>query len=547
MRLIQSTDMSTEVVDHHGLVAAICKDLGIAEKINKRIGSKDPRRKIQPGLATVAMIINGLGFTNRRLYLTPQFFQNKAINCLFDSPICANDFNDQTLGKCLDEISAYGSSRLFGEIAFDIAMEQDLLGPRAHHDTTSFVVHGEYGGDNPEKMIEVTHGYSKDHRPDLKQVMMALTMTGRANLPIWMEPLDGNSSDKKTFHETIERVRSFQQQLQASSDFFWVADSALYVSDKLLALPDVNWLSRVPENIKECAKLASIPSSDISWTKGTNGYEWTEVGSIYGGIKQRWLLVYSQQAYEREKKTLLKRIAKEHEKLTKACWHLGNQLFSCQTDAEKNVIALNKTYRYHFVSYHINTIEKYECRGRPNPLTPKIIQYQIVCNVIENKDAITNSLTKKGRFILATNQLDEKTLPSENMLLHYKEQQSVETGFRFLKDPWFMIDSFFVKTRRRIEALMMVMTLCLLVYNFSQYRVRKTLQEQNNTIPNQLGKSINNPTVKWLFQCMEGIAVIKTVSQAFITNLDELRCKIISLFGKSACQIYGISSEIAGM
>lgn len=110
------------------------------------------------------------------------------------------------MGKALDEIAAYGSSKLFGEVAFEIAMEQALLGPRAHHDSTSFVVHGEYDDENTEQMVEVTHGYSKDHRSDLKQVMMALTMTRPANLPIWMEPLSGNSSDKTSFHETIGRL-----------------------------------------------------------------------------------------------------------------------------------------------------------------------------------------------------------------------------------------------------------------------------------------------------------------------------------------------------
>ncbi|MDF1684663.1 MAG: hypothetical protein P1U36_08415 [Legionellaceae bacterium] len=110
-----------------------------------------------------------------------------------------------------------------------------------------------------------------------------------------------------------------------------------------------------------------------------------------------------------------------------------------------------------------------------------------------------------------------------------------------------MVDSFFVKTRRRIEALMMIMTLCLLVYNFAQYRVRKNLKDNNETLPNQLDKPINNPTVKWLFQCMEGIAIIKTGTEALITNLDDLKCKIITLFGTTACQIYGIDLEIAGM
>lgn len=132
----------------------------------------------------------------------------------------AEDFNDHTLGKALDEISAYGSSRLYGEIAFEIAQEQGLLGQSAHHDSTSFLLHGQYENDCTQGVIEVTHGYSKDHRPDLKQVMMGLTMSGPANLPVWMEPLNGNSSDKTSFHETIRHVRAFQKQLKNCDDFF---------------------------------------------------------------------------------------------------------------------------------------------------------------------------------------------------------------------------------------------------------------------------------------------------------------------------------------
>lgn len=548
MQLVRTRELSTEVIDHHGLVAAVSRDLGIAEKINRRIGSKDPRRKIQPGLATVAMIINGLGFTNRRLYLTPQFFQSKAMESLFEENVCAKDFDDHALGKALDEIADYGSSKLFGEMAFEIAMEQGVLGPKAHLDSTSFVLHGEYADNSSEEMIEVTHGYSKDHRPDLKQVMMSLTMSGAANLPIWMEPLNGNSSDKTSFHETIGRVCAFQKQLKTADDFFWVADSALYVPDKLLACSDINWLSRVPENIKACANLVSVPSEDVQWTNGENGYKWTEVCSKHGDIKQRWLLVFSQQAYDRESKTLMRRIAKEEAECLKASRNLDKQVFGCLHDAEKHVIQLNKKYRYHVLQTIIEPIEKYECRGRPNPLTPKVLAgYRVICTVQKNEEKITTVFNKKGRFTLATNQLNQEELPAEKMLTQYKEQQSVEGGFRFLKDPWFMVDSFFVKTKRRIEALMMIMTLCLLVYNFAQYRVRKNLKDQNENLPNQLGKPINNPTVKWLFQCMEGISIIKTGTQAMIANLDDLKCKIITLFGATACQIYGIDREIAGM
>ncbi|KIC74690.1 hypothetical protein DB42_AZ00450 [Neochlamydia sp. EPS4] len=57
------------------------------------------------------------------------------------------------------------------------------------------------------------------------------------------------------------------------------------------------------------------------------------------------------------------------------------------------------------------------------------------------------------------------------MLKTYKAQQSVERGFRFLKSSDFLVSSFFLKKPERIEALLMVMTLCLLVYSALEYKI----------------------------------------------------------------------------
>ena len=196
-------------MDHHGLVASICKDIEIAEKIDVRIGNKDPRRIVSPGMAAVAMILNGLGFTNRRLYLTPQFFESKPVAQLFDKDVSANQFDDNTLGKALDEIAEYGSSQMVGEIAFEIALENNLLGELAHLDSMSMSVEGKYDNCMEENVVKLTYGHSKDHRPDLKQVVMSLVVTGKGAIPVWMEPQNGNSSDKAAFHETIKKVRAF--------------------------------------------------------------------------------------------------------------------------------------------------------------------------------------------------------------------------------------------------------------------------------------------------------------------------------------------------
>ena len=81
--------------------------------------------------------------------------------------------------------------------------------------------------------------------------------------------------------------------------------------------------------------------------------------------------------------------------------------------------------------------------------------------------------------MLATNQLNEELLPSPETLTQYKEQSSVESGFKFMKDNAFELDSFFLKTPKRISALMMVMRLCLMVYDFAQYTIRKCIEEND--------------------------------------------------------------------
>ena len=155
-------------------------------------------------------------------------------------------------------------------------------------------------------------------------------------------------------------------------------------------------------------------------------------------------------------------------------------------------------------------------------------------------------MNSKGRFILATNDLDGINYTDEQMLKEYKEQQKVEGGFRFLKDPWFMVDSIFLKSPKRIEALMMVMTLCLLVYNIAQYRLRELLKEKNETLPNQLGKQVKNPTLRWIFQIMEGVSIVRfyeagnILKNEVIANLNDLRKKIIELFGNTAMRMYGL-------
>ncbi len=133
--------------------------------------------------------------------------------------------------------------------------------------------------------------------------------------------------------------------------------------------------------------------------------------------------------------------------------------------------------------------------------------------------------------------LNTEELSSEEMLREYKAQQSYERGFRFLKDPLFLADSVFLKTPQRIETMGMLMGLCLLVYSIGQRKLRNELQSRGEMIKNQLGKLINRPTMRWIFQELQGIHVVVINGEKMVSNLTDKILNILQYFSIN-CQKY---------
>jgi transposase len=547
---LSANTVETQVLDHLGLVAATAAELGIAAKIDSRLAvSRGKGAVVTMGQRAVAMILNGLGFLNDRLYLVSHFFENKPVSRLLGPNVTAQHLNDDALGRCLDAIHAYGTTKLFSEIAFEIGLEQGLLGKSARLDTTSLSLTGDYEGEQSDGTPKITHGYSKDHRADLKQVVLSLTTTSAAGFPIWMEALDGNSSDKNNFHETLKKMTAFQKQLEQAPTFMFVADSALYTASKLLDAPHLQWITRVPETVSAAKELVETPFDSFAWQEIGNGYKVTNLGSIYGMLKQRWQMIYSEQAFIRENKTLIKKVASEHESLAKSLWHASNKIYTCESDANNAAKALSSVIKYHTIAHTIEPVLKYKHSGKPKTgELPDTVGYQIISKAEANAGLIAQKRSKLGRFILATNNLSYENLKDEELLKEYKELSKTEAGFRFIKDPCFQVSSVFLKTAERIEALTMIMTLCIMVYNVAQFKVREALKANEDTLPNQSGKQVQNPTIRWLFRLMNGVTVVRiaidksnNIFQEFVANItDDIR-KIITYFGSHAMTIYGTS------
>jgi len=196
-RLQKASEMTVENLDHKGLVAGLIDDLGIVQKINELVGEQ-PGEIVSPGLVVKAMIINGLGMVSAPLYLFSKFFEGKAIEHLLGAGIQASHLNEDRLGRVLDKLYLAGISEIFTTIALSAAQKLEINTDTSHLDSSSFHLHGKYEQelrsvsfystemdsnqlDNSSInhqtfpiLIQVTYGYSRDHRPDLKQFILDL-------------------------------------------------------------------------------------------------------------------------------------------------------------------------------------------------------------------------------------------------------------------------------------------------------------------------------------------------------------------------------------
>jgi transposase len=169
---------SSKQLDHLGLVSGMIDELQLVELINLQLEQDGKARIVSPGILCKSLILNGLGFTERTLYMVSSFFEDKPIELLLGEGIEASQLNDTNLGRCLDTIHAYGTTKLYANLVPQICKSLGLNPQYGHMDSTDFHVDGVYNsraalpvGEEDCHVIRLTQGYSRDHRPDLNQVV----------------------------------------------------------------------------------------------------------------------------------------------------------------------------------------------------------------------------------------------------------------------------------------------------------------------------------------------------------------------------------------
>ncbi len=538
-------EVTTQRLDHLGIIAGVIKDIGLVELIDARI-PKHAKQEISTGEAVAGMIINGLGFSDRPMTLTPQFFQTKAMEALFRKGVAPYMFNRFKLGRALDACHDYGCDTLFSEVSLQACKRNNIDCRFNSEDTTTFTLTGEYDVDCDEHTIEIKHGFSKDHRPDLKQAMLELMVSQDGGIPIVSRSWSGNSSDSKIFRERSKAlIDTFKN---SPTPRYLVADSKLYSKETIEeALQYIPFITRVPSSIKlekeTIQKSLESPLEKWEILDERNRCVSSEVE--YAGLKQRWITVGSKDMEYRSIKATDKVKNREKERLTKELKNYSKKRFSCKEDAERGIHVLRKAAKLHTVKIaQIIDHKIYEKKGRPGPDTKFSMVYQVNGILTENQAAIVEREQQGSCYVIGTT-VPMEELSDQQVVEAYKGQNSsVERGFRFLKDPLFFTSSLFIKKPERIMGLLMVMTLALLVYSIAQRNLRLYLQRTKETLPNQIKKEVSTPTLRWIFQLLEGIEFVRVqindAIKVVISGLTPLRMRILSCFPPSVQKIYGL-------
>ena len=536
-------------LDHLGIVAGILDEMELVEEVNKKVGIKT-KETVSPGQVMKAMILNGLGFLSAPIYLFDTFFVGKATEHLIGEGVTPEQLNDDRIGRALDKYYQAGTTQLFTASALKAAHKFQVEMNSVHLDSSSISVEGAYktrqeksqdietdSSDPPDEMkaIKIVHGYSRDRRPDLKQFIIDTIVSGDGDVPLYLKIDDGNADDKSVF---VSRLKEFKNQW--NFDGICVADSALYTAENLSAMVGMKWITRVPLSIKSAReKISAI--SDKDWESAQiKGYKIAAITSEYANIKQRWIVVESDIRKQAAIKKIAQQVEKQLESASDSLRKLFRQEFACIADAEIAIKRLSDTWKYH-------QIAEIECREKPakkltskqkleNQTNPKV--YQVTGQIETRLSVIEAEQIAAGRFILATNILDTQEVSDRQILLEYKAQQSNERGFRFIKDPLFFTSSVFVKNPERVEAIGMIMGLCLLVYNLGQRKLRQQLSATNEGVRNQVKKLTNKPTMRWIFQMFQAVHLVTVNGEKQVSNLTQYRQDILKHLGQYCSRYY---------
>jgi transposase len=513
------------------------KKVGIIGLFEKHLIS-DTRDKIAVH-QTLGMIFYNVALERFPLYKMGQWSVERNLV----DPMLANCCNDDRIGRALDRLFLADRATLLTEIVLKAIQVFSINTDRLHNDSTTVPLTGDYENDKNSTAAKPKRGHSKDHRPDLKQLLYSLTVSADGAIPLYFKVWDGNSTDDQTHIRNWMSLRG----LLSRVDFIYVADSKLCTRENMdfingeggffiTVLPQTrsedkqfkDWIQIHPPQWQEVLRIRNLrhkyAPQNVYWV-----FESPIPSSE--GYRIIWIKSSQKQKIDSDKRT------SSLEKTVRDLTDLSERQFRNRDKLKNTIDDILRTYGtqawFHYqIQERKQELFRQENKGRPSKdtlYTKKEKSYYFF-TWTHNQEAIRYSANCDGIFPLITNRKDE----SSEILKFYKFQPRLEKRHEQFKTVY-QVAPLFIKNPVRIEALLFIYFLVMLVTSLIERYVRHRMSNQKISsiplYPEQ--RECKNPTADKVLDLFRDVRLntimIGNSSQIIADELTDLQKTVLDL------------------
>ena len=512
-----------------------------------------------PVVDTLMLLLCNITLGRQPLYELGQWVGSIDPNCFELQVEDLKAFNDDRFARALDKLYLSDRASLMTEIVVNMIKEVDLALTRIHNDSTTVKAYGKIPG-KTNTGLKLSRGTSKDHRPDLKQLVFSLSISSDGAVPVHYKTYSGNRTDDTTHIETWTTVSKIAQK----SDFIYVADCKVCTANQLgyIVGKGGRVITTVPNTWKETKtfkdelRLKKKEKKRI-WRRKIPG-GWGEVGyySLFYGdyfTKKAGYRMYWYHSSEKRKNDALSReqkLRKAENELFNLAPKLNKRKLKTREEIEKRIEQILKHYKVkEFVTISLTEVKQsfrvQIGRGRPGPNTKYTKCVETIYSLVweRDKEALKREKNVDGIFPLLTT--DESSSAKE-VLRAYKYQPRLEKRFTQFKSVHEAAPLLFKKIER-VEGIMFLFFLSLMIQAIIEREVRRKMKEwgiENLPIYPEFRDAFH-PTTSKILSVFEGISAYQVrmgqLIKEFRDSLTQTQEQILNMLGISLDYYWGHS------
>ncbi|WP_406067849.1 IS1634 family transposase [Micromonospora sp. NBC_01638] len=490
------------------VVAAFAARLRIRDVIDG-LCPVDDRSELTHGQVIEALVANRLT-SPEPLVRVQDWAGGYAVEEVFG--VRPQQLNDDRVGRALDAIASQVDS-IVGSVGAQAIEVFGIDVSRIHWDMTSFSVYGEYEHAEQEYAVP-KFGHPKDRRPDLKQVQAGLAVAADGGVPVFHRAYDGGAGEVA---QVIPMMKALQEiattrrllivgdtklvsynnlaAMHADKVTFVAPASKVYVSAETLAGLDLDLAT--PVDYVAARDQGKDPATLGTW------HVYEDTMTLAGPRKKdpvltlRRVFVHSSARAQAATVARAKKLDRATDDLARLTRGLGSRHYPDTAAVETRLAVIAKTRRV--VAYLRTTTGTDPDTGKPT------LSWHF------DQEAIDAEAAGDGWYALLTN-LEADQADAAQVLLHYKGQEAVERRYSAFKGT-LAVAAIYLKTNRRITAMITVVCLALLIFSLIERQVRAALRAQGRTtVAGLYARRPAVPTTRLIFQALASMRLIPATS-----------------------------------